>query len=150
MIGSNMTRRAKILAALAAVLVVVAAVVFAMRFFMAPPADLDLARSKATANGLYTIVIEPEVEPLQQGPLHAWIVTVKTADGQPVMNARLGVDGGMPQHGHGLPTRPEASDIGDGRYRVEGVRFNMGGWWVFKLAVEGPAGRDEAEFNLVL
>ncbi len=145
-----MTRRAKILAALAAVLVVVAAVVFAMRFFMAPPEGLDLARSKPTANGLYMIVIEPEVEPLQQGQLHAWIVSVTMPDGEPVVDARIGVDGGMPQHGHGLPTRPQAGDIGDGRYRIEGMRFNMGGWWVLKLAVEGPAGTDEAEFNLVL
>lgn len=145
-----MTRTAKVLAALAVVLVVAAAVIFGMRFFMSAPDGLDLARSKATFNGLYMIAIEPEAEPLRQGPLHAWIVSVSTPDGQPVVDARLGVDGGMPQHGHGLPTRPEASDIGDGRYRVEGMRFNMGGWWVLKLAVEGPAGNDEAEFNLVL
>lgn len=145
-----MTRKAKVVTALAVVVVVVAAVVFAMRFFMAPPEGLDLARSKPTANGLYMIAIEPEAEPLRQGTLHAWIVSVSTPDGQPVVDARIGVDGGMPQHGHGLPTRPQASDIGDGRYRIEGMRFNMGGWWVLKLAVEGPAGPDEAEFNLVL
>jgi hypothetical protein len=145
-----MSRKTKILAALGAVVLVAVAAFFAMRFFMAPPDDLDLARAKASANGLYQIEIEPEAEPVQQGPLHAWIVTVKTTDGQPVVDARLAVDGGMPQHGHGLPTRPQASDIGDGRYRVEGMRFNMSGWWVLKLGVEGPAGKDEAEFNLVL
>lgn len=148
--GTKMSRNAKILTGLAVVLVAAAAVFLAMRFFMAPPEGLDTARSKPTASGLYVVSIEPEEEPLRQGPLHAWIATVTTPDGQPVVGARLGVDGGMPQHGHGLPTRPQASDIGDGRYRIEGVRFNMGGWWVLRLAVEGPAGSDQAEFNLVL
>jgi hypothetical protein len=139
-----------VLTALAAVVVVAVASFFAMRMFMAPPDDLDLARDRATAKGLYHLGIEPEAGSIQQGSLHNWIVTVKSADGQPVVGARLSVDGGMPQHGHGLPTRPQASDIGDGRYRVEGVRFNMSGWWVLKLGVDGPAGSDAAEFNLVL
>jgi hypothetical protein len=130
-----MSRKSKVLTGLAVVVAVAVAAFFAMRFLMAPPGDLDLARAKATAGGLYTLTIEPEAEPVRQGALHAWIVTVKTADEQPVVDARLTVDGGMPQHGHGLPTRPQATDIGDGRYRLEGVRFNMSGWWVLKLAV---------------
>ena len=145
-----MSRKTLVLTALAAVVAVAVAGFFAMRMLMPPPADLDLARSKASADGLYQVAIEPEAEPVQQGPLHSWIVTVKTPAGEPVVGAQVAVDGGMPQHGHGLPTRPQASDIGDGRYRVEGVRFNMGGWWVLKLAVESPAGKDEAEFNIVL
>jgi hypothetical protein len=124
---------------------------FAMRMMAPPPSDLDLAREKASAAGLYTVGIEPELQPLEQGPLHSWIVTVRTPAGAPVAEATLGIDGGMPQHGHGLPTAPRsAGHIGDGRYRIEGVRFNMGGWWVLKLTIEAPAGRDTAEFNLVL
>jgi len=145
-----MSRRTIVLAALGAIVVVAVAGFVAMRFFMAAPEGLDLARSKATVNGHYRIAIEPEAEPVRQGPLHSWIVTLTTPDGQPVAGAQVAVDGGMPQHGHGLPTRPQASEIGDGRYRVEGVRFNMGGWWVLKLAVEGSAGNDEATFNIVL
>lgn len=148
--GTKMSRNAKILTGLAVVLVAAAAVFLAMRFFMAPPEGLDTARSKPTAGGLYVVSIEPEEEPLRQGPLHAWIATVTTPDGQPVVGARLGVDGGMPQHGHGLPTRPQASDIGDGRYRIEGVRFNMSGWWEFKFDIKAAAGDDSVVFNLTL
>ena len=36
-----------------------------------------------------------------------WIVTVKTADGKPVDNAKVAVDGGMPDHNHGRPTDQE-------------------------------------------
>lgn len=123
----------------------------AVRMFASPPADLDLARSKASAGGTYVVAIEPEVEPVQQGPLHAWIATVTTPDGAPVADAALTIDGGMPQHGHGLPSAPQsAGHLGEGRYRIEGVRFNMGGWWVLKLGVSSPAGDDEVEFNIVL
>jgi hypothetical protein len=33
---------------------------------------------------------------------------------------------------------------------VEGVKFNMPGWWELDLALEGPAGADTVTFNLVL
>lgn len=134
-----------------AVLVVVVGAVVAMRMMAPPPDDLDLARSKATDNGLYAVSVEPEAEPLQQGPLHAWIATVSTADGAPVEDGVIAVDGGMPQHGHGLPTAPQAgSHLGEGRYRIEGVRFNMGGWWELKLTVSSSAGEDTVTFNIVL
>ena len=72
-------------------------------------------------------------------------------DGAPVEDAELAIDGGMPQHGHGLPTAPQsAGHIGEGQYRIEGVRFNMGGWWELKLAITSPAGVDGVTFNLML
>lgn len=132
------------------VALVVVAGFAAMHFFMAPPSDLDLSRSKSTVGGLYTVSIEPESEPLEQGALHAWAATVATATGEPVTGARITVDGGMPQHGHGLPTAPQASEAGNGLYRIEGVRFNMGGWWVLKLGIAASAGDDEVEFNIAL
>jgi hypothetical protein len=146
-----MSRNARILTGILVVVVVAAATWFAMRMFMAPPDDLDLARSRATANGLYQLAIEPELEPITVGPLHSWIVTVTTADGQPVTDADISIGGGMPQHGHGLPTQPQsAGHIGDGRYRIEGVRFSMTGWWVLTIGVSSAAGKDEADFNIVL
>lgn len=134
-----------VLAALAVVAVV------AVRMFMPPPDDLDLARSKPSDGGTYVVSVEPEAEPVERGELHAWIVTVALPDGTAVADADLTVDGGMPQHGHGLPTAPaSAGHIGEGRYRVEGVRFNMGGWWVLKFDISSPTGDDTAEFNIVL
>jgi hypothetical protein len=57
----------------------------------------------------------------------------------------------MPQHGHGLPTRPRVTrNLGGGVYEIEGVRFNMGGWWEFKLAISAPGGSDRVTFNLAL
>jgi hypothetical protein len=57
----------------------------------------------------------------------------------------------MPEHGHGLPTQPRVRRaLGDGVYEIEGLRFNMGGWWELKLAIESPAGADSVTFNLSL
>src|SRR5690606_23255328 len=110
----------KWIVALAAAAVIIVAAVVASRMMAPPPDDLDVSRSKATANGLYTVSVEPEQEPIRQGALHAWIATVTAASGEPVEDAVIAIDGGMPQHGHGLPTAPQAgTHEGEGRYRLE-------------------------------
>ncbi|CAN7142491.1 FixH family protein [Aminobacter sp. LjRoot7] len=121
-------------------------------FLTAPAAPgPDLARSKNSAKGVYALSIAPEAGEPRQGELHAWVVTVKTRQGAPVEGAAISVGGGMPEHAHGLPTSPEATTyLGDGRYRIEGMKFSMTGWWQLKLGVTAPAGADEATFNLVL
>lgn len=76
---------------------------------------------------------------------------VRDAEGRAIDEAQISIDGGMPQHGHGLPTRPRVTrSLGDGIYEIEGVRFNMGGWWEFKLAIAGSRGPDTVTFNLAL
>lgn len=139
------------LLAAAALLVLAVIGVLAARMFAPPPDDLDLARSKASDNGIYRVTIAPEEEPVRQGALHSWIVTLTTAGGEVVADAALAIGGGMPQHGHGLPTAPQASGhLGDGRYRIEGVRFNMGGWWTLEVGIDSPAGSDSVTFNITL
>lgn len=141
----------KILYLLAAAVVVAALGFAAMHFLMTPPDDLDLSRDKPTGNGLYRVVIAPEREPVRQGVMHSWLLTVTTSAGEPVEGAVIAVGGGMPQHGHGLPTSPAATAyLGEGRYRIEGVRFNMGGWWVLEFTVTAPPGADRVAFNLTL
>ena len=135
---------------IAAVVLAIAAFV-SFRMFAPPPGDLDLARSKPSEGGTYVVSIEPEADPIPQGAMHSWLAVVTTAAGEEVTDASLEIDGGMPRHGHGLPTAPQATgDIGGGRYRVEGVRFNMGGWWELRLTIDSPAGRDAVTFNIVL
>ena len=97
------------------------------------------------------MAIEPEAGPPTQGALHSWLLTLKTAAGQPVNDATITVDGGMPEHGHGLPTSPEVTaHLGDGQYRVDGVKFTMTGWWQLRFAITAAAGTDNAVFNVTL
>lgn len=124
---------------------------FAMRAFMATPDDLDLSRTKASAKGVYRVSIEPELIPIQKNVLHSWFLTLTTPDGSAVEDARITMDGGMPQHGHGLPTQPAATGyVGDGRYRIEGVKFSMSGWWELKFTISAAPGDDTVTFNLML
>jgi hypothetical protein len=105
---------------------------------------------RSSAHGRYVATLEPAM-PLRPRQMQTVRVTVRDADGRAIDEAQISVDGGMPQHGHGLPTRPRVTrNLGDGVYEIEGVRFNMGGWWEFKLAIAGSGGADTVTFNLDL
>jgi hypothetical protein len=79
--------------------------------------------------------------------MHSWVVSVETAAGDVVEPTRLAFDGGMPQHGHGFVTVPRVTrSLGGGRYRIEGVKFHMGGEWTLRVEMAGPAGPDVAVF----
>ena len=105
---------------------------------------------RLSSSGQFTATLQP-AQPLRPRRLQMVRVALLDADGRPVDHARINVDGGMPQHGHGLPTRPRVTrELGDGLYEIDGVRFNMGGWWEFKLAIQTPAGPDVITFNLDL
>jgi hypothetical protein len=105
---------------------------------------------RPSAEGRYVATLEPATA-LRPRRMQTVRVIVRDADGRAVDEAQIAIDGGMPQHGHGLPTRPRVTrSLGDGMYEVEGVRFNMGGWWEFRLAIAGPGGSDTITFNLDL
>jgi len=123
----------------------------AYKMFQPLPDDLDLATTRITDAGHYVVTVSPEDAAYQRNTLHAWIVEIKTPEGAPVEGAEVTIDGGMPQHGHGLPTSPQMTGaLGDGRYKIEGVRFNMSGWWEFKLAITAGETSDTITFNLVM
>ena len=83
--------------------------------------------------------------------LHQWVVEVHDRNDQPVAPALVEVAGGMPGHGHGLPTQPQMTkDLGNGRYLIEGMKFNMDGKWLIKLRITTPELRDTAEFELMI
>jgi hypothetical protein len=116
-----------------------------------PPRDLDYARTRVSESGLYRATITPHGDSIPQGRLHSWTLHLETADGTPVETAAVAVDGGMPQHGHGLPTKPQVTrQSAAGDHLVEGLKFNMGGWWVVKFRVSSEAGADSLLFNLKL
>lgn len=119
--------------------------------FAKPPADLDYSRTRTSAAGHYRATIHPQGDTIPQGKLHRWTLHLETAAGAPVDSVTVTVDGGMPQHGHGLPTKPQVTRVlGNGDHLVEGMKFNMGGWWVVKFGVDAAAGRDSVVFNLKL
>lgn len=128
------------------------AVVFAGCTMLTPaPKDLDFSTSRSGERGIYRATIQPDASPIPLHRIHSWTVELKDVAGRPVDAAHIEVDGDMPQHRHGLPTRPRVTEaLGDGRYRVEGLKFHMRGWWTVSFKVDAPAGNDEITFNLLL
>lgn len=118
---------------------------------MEPPPAAEFGMGpRASAGGTYVAALEP-AEPLRTGRMQRVRLTVRDAAGGAVETADIAVDGGMPQHGHGLPTRPRVTQaLGGGAYQVDGLRFNMGGWWELRFRIASPAGTDSVTFNLDL
>lgn len=115
-----------------------------------PPAEEFGFGPRGSAGGVYRATLQPTGE-LGTRRMHSAKLVLRTADDAPVPNAAIQVDGGMPQHGHGLPTAPRVTrDLGNGEYQVDGLRFNMPGWWELKFRIATPAGTDSLTFNLAL
>src|SRR5690242_18902820 len=133
------------------VVLTIVLVVSGCMMFAKPPKDLDYSRTRTGEAGLYRATIAPQGDSIPQGKLHRWMLHLETINGAPVDACEITVDGGMPQHGHGLPTKPRVTrELGNGDHLVEGMKFNMGGWWVVKFRVSSASGTDTVVFNLKL
>ena len=78
-----------------------------------------------------------------------WVLTVKKPDGELVDPARVSVSGGMPAHGHGLPSQPQVSEHpADGKYLVKGLQFSMNGDWELAFDIQSQDQRDKVVFDL--
>lgn len=116
-----------------------------------PGPEADASTTRISRAGLFEVSYTSTVTPVPKRALHSWTLQVHTRDGHPVTDARIRVEGGMPQHGHGLPTAPVVrAGPGDGLYVLEGMKFNMGGYWVVDLVITSPEGNDDVRFELNL
>jgi hypothetical protein len=118
---------------------------------MTAPADLDVALERQSRDRKFVVTLEPPATPPAINQIHSWQVKLRAPDGAPVTHARIAIDGGMPQHGHGLPTRPRVTrELAEGTYLLEGMKFSMPGWWEIKLAIAADEETDNITFNRVV
>ena len=111
---------------------------------------LVLSPGVAEAEDLVVTYSTPD-GPVEINRMHSWVLHVETVEGEPVTGAEIEVDGGMPAHNHGLPTRPRIThEIGDGDYQLDGVRFHMGGYWEIVVSVTTDAGTETIVIPLTL
>ncbi|MFZ5478414.1 MAG: FixH family protein [Myxococcota bacterium] len=106
------------------------------------------APANTTAQGLYAIRYATSPDPVPLSTLfevETFVTDART--GEPVEDAVVRVDARMPQHGHGMATKPEdvAGPHPDGRYVTRGMKLHMPGEWTLRFEVDGPAGRDTLE-----
>jgi hypothetical protein len=136
-------------AGLVLLLLVAAGVLISSMSFV--PNDLDYSTTRLSEQGLYKVTYVAEINPVPINQILKWTLHVEDAEGQLVENATITVDGDMPQHGHGLPTRPQVTRyLGNGDYLVEGLKFHMPGWWVVDFQIEAGGQQDQVRFNLLL
>lgn len=114
-------------------------------------AQLDLSTTRLSREGRYRVSITERGEPVALGEFQAWTLRVTDPAGAPVTGAHLNLGGGMPRHGHGLPSQPRVrGEAAPGEYQVEGLQFSMPGWWELHVYVSKDRREDIATFNLLL
>lgn len=120
-------------------------------FAMLGTPERDYSTTRLTDGNLFRVTIIPDSETIPVNKIHTWTLHVETPDGAIVENAVITLDGDMPEHGHGLPTRPEVTRyLGNGDYLVEGLKFQMTGWWVMDFDITAGGETDRVRFNLEL
>ena len=109
----------------------------------------DTAESQ---NGRFTVTLESTESEFALNEFRVWQLTVTdAASGESVTPARVSVGGGMPMHGHGLPSQPQVTQyLGDGRYQIEGLKFNMLGKWLLEFDIVTKSASDTVKFELLL
>lgn len=131
---------------------IVAAAAFALlASACSTPKDLDLSLQHASMRGKFVVAMLPPAAGPAINQMHSWQVRLATPQGVPVSQARIAFDGGMPQHGHGFPTKPRVTrELSPGVYALEGMKFSMTGWWDMRLAIQADNVADTAVFNVVV
>jgi hypothetical protein len=111
----------------------------------------DYSTTRLSDKNLYRVTIIPGVDPIPVNEMHTWTLHVETLGGDIIENAAITIDGDMPEHGHGLPTRPRVTEyLGNGDYLIEGMKFQMPGWWVMEFDITEADQSDHVSFNLDL
>jgi len=115
------------------------------------PEGLSLSKIALSQGGLFRVAYLSDETPPPINRVHGWRIYLEDAGGAPVADAEISVDGDMPEHGHGMPTRPVVRrNMGGGVYEVEGMKFQMPGWWVVTHTISSGGATDKALFNLML
>ena len=133
------------------------------------PADLNIAAFRLSNQQSYFAHIEVHngeeqnnnVSQVPLNKIHQWRLIISDVNGKPVSNKDIKVVGHMPGHVHGLPTQPQVTQqLVPGVFLVEGIKFQMQGWWViqFEIYDSENASNKERElspldiltFNLIL
>ncbi len=115
------------------------------------PADVDTSTTRESVKKLFRASYASNVMPIPVGRIISWKLRVETADGHPLKNAEVLLSGGMPEHGHGLPTMPKVTEgTVPGDYIVQRLKFSMPGWWVMTFKIKAQDTEDVITFNLIV
>ena len=111
-----------------------------------------LVWQQSSEQGIFEVTLDSQAKDIVEiNEFLEWVLTVKTADGEVVSPARITVGGGMPKHGHGLPTQPQIGEyLGDGKYLLKGLKFSMNGQWELTFDIQSEDQQDNVVFDFKL
>lgn len=117
------------------------------------PGELDLRSFQISRELAVFAHVEPATDtarvPLNE--IHEWKLVLSDLRGKPLSGAEIEIVGHMPGHVHGLPTQPRVTaEPQPGVYRVQGVKFQMTGWWVMTFNIAAGQLDDAVTFNIRL
>jgi YtkA-like protein len=93
----------------------------------------------------------PESGEARVGQFQSWVLELHDSNGAAITGAEIAIGGGMPGHGHGLPTQPRVTEeLAGGHYRIEGVKLNMYGDWVIEVVAQTATLRDRLRFDVAI
>lgn len=99
----------------------------------------------------YTVSVYSQLQPININQIHSWVIRIRNPKGVPIDDAKVSVDGGMPEHDHGLPTTPKVTrQLGNGEYLLEGLKFHMHGWWQISFSISISGVKDSVVIDLNL
>ncbi len=104
------------------------------------------APGQTSRNGRYLVSLEPRNGPPRIHVWQEWLIHIERRDRAPVAVRAIALDGGMPAHGHGLPSAPAVTPLGTGDFEARGVRFHMAGRWEMRVLIADGDGADVAAF----
>jgi YtkA-like len=132
-------------------LVYVSAIALTVTRMGGVPSDLDYSTTRTSDKAFFNVSYTASTGTVPVNQMHQWTLHVESTDGKPVEDATINVDGDMPQHGHGLPTSPRVTKyLGNGDYLVDGMKFQMGGWWLMDFTISANGHTDNVHFNMML
>ena len=108
-----------------------------------------LPHSAMSEDGIYRVSLYSSVFPIPLQKIHSWPVHIEYASGKPLLNAKIYIHGGMPEHRHEFPTVPRVrKNLGNGDFLIEGMKFNMHGDWELRINIKEEKQRDRAVFHI--
>ena len=100
---------------------------------------------QTSQQGYFSVELRASAKQTALSEFQTWLLLIRDAvSDEPVTPVRVAVGGGMPAHGHGLPTQPQVTEyLGDGQYQLEGLMFNMAGQWqlIFEIITNNKSDR---------
>jgi hypothetical protein len=99
-------------------------------------------------NRHYRASLRPELT--AAGQIADWRVLIETPDGKVPASPTVVMQSWMPEAPSVVGDQPTAFYLGDGVFRVDGLRFDRAGWWNVSVTISNVGVTDSLAFNLIV